>query len=412
MSISNPSKFNSLPSVRRWPALGFLGLFGLLCLIPLHGADDTVVLKNGRTLRGEIISESGTSIQMKVAFSPTILEEREIPKSEITSIQRVQPEDAAYQKIKGVQSPDNVFTAAELATTIGRLEGFLRQYPASKFAPEIEARLQGIQAELQKLEEGEVKLEGRWISYEDADRERYQIEARRLFQQMRLSLEANDTIGTLKAFDEIDRSGSGSMIYPDAVDLALQSLRRLDATLNHQLRVLSFQEQEREINLKQETDEMRATVERARERELARAEAAFTAAQASGIKYPPYSTNSASSMNKLQEAVRQEIERLRGVATADMRRGVEQARQAALFLSQNRLQLARAALHRARESWAENEALTRLDERLELALAAAAEPTPTPIPSADTDAEAAATPEAEDNAEPDAEPQESAAVSD
>ncbi len=195
---------------------------------------DVVTLKDGKKLEGNILSETPTSIRMRYHLTPKIMDDKEIPRSEIAEggILKQKPEEVEILELrKSFPTPDLLSAEKYEQLIQDRLRPFVNRYPGTKEAAEIETKIKEVQVEKEKVVAGEVKLEGKWLTREEAKAESLNIKAFTIRAAMLEKIEAKDYPGALKEFDKLNDPKSGntaSVYYPKAVAEILTVLKGYD----------------------------------------------------------------------------------------------------------------------------------------------------------------------------------------
>lgn len=155
-----------------------VALFLALCVVCLQtGHPDSVHLKDGSIVEGDISSETETNLVIEVRMSSGAVIGRTIDKTEINSVTRDTPEQKraralaeAYRKLQAYQlNPTNVYTLAYYDQVIkGVFQPFLAAYPDATQANDVKTRLAAWEAERQQVAAGNIKRDGRWITTAEA----------------------------------------------------------------------------------------------------------------------------------------------------------------------------------------------------------------------------------------------------
>jgi hypothetical protein len=157
------------------PLRGLLWIFvGFLLLgHPASLKADTLTLKSGDVLEGQIISETETQIEIRVSlYRGTILSTRQVDKADIQSIVRETPEQkqekAAYTSLaKYTLNPNQELTKDQYAAGIAAFEKFQAKFTNSAAAAEISQRLVDWQTEASNVASGKVKFASAWMTPEE-----------------------------------------------------------------------------------------------------------------------------------------------------------------------------------------------------------------------------------------------------
>jgi len=362
-----------------------------LCLVTGSFAD-TITLNSGEKLTGTIMAETDTEMTVSVKISASISDERVIKKSDIAKVEKVAPDALAWEQLKNIKLGKNSYPAGSYDPAITSLKAFVTQYPKSSFADQAQKAAEAFTEEKERVESGEVKLDNKWLSKDEAEREKYQIGALVAFNYMRDRQASGDLVGALNAFDAIEKNYPGSRSYPDAVEVARQILPTLKTRVDSSLKLLDVQKADRENGLKLSSLQQQADIKAALKREQDVAEAALNAATRQGLKWPPFIPNSDKSLQALNTKVNAESTRLANLPTPipAMRDSIQSAEKARQALNKQEFDVAEEALKQATEKWRVNEMILRLRPELLAAQGAAAKAAA--AEAAEKKAAAAATP--------------------
>ena len=161
---------------------------------------------------------------MRYHLTPKIWDTKVIQRSEIAEngILKQKPEEVELLELKKFDPTPDLLSAEKYEQLIqDRLRPFLNRYPGTKEAAEVEAMITKVQEEKEKVVAGGVKLEGKWLTREEAKAESLNIKAYGIRSAMEERIEAKDYSGALKEFDKLSVPASGypaSVYYPKAVE--------------------------------------------------------------------------------------------------------------------------------------------------------------------------------------------------
>jgi hypothetical protein len=151
----------------------------LACFVSVSqpGHADSVQLKDGTIIEGNISSETDTNLVIDIHIGTGTVVGRTIDKAEVTSVTRATPEQKraramaeAYRKLQVYQlNPTNIYTAAYYDQVIDKVfQPFLAAYPDATQANDVRLRLAAWEAERQQVAAGNIKRNGRWIPVAEA----------------------------------------------------------------------------------------------------------------------------------------------------------------------------------------------------------------------------------------------------
>lgn len=326
---------------------------------------DSVTLKTGEVLQGKILREMPEAVVIEYQFSATIRDERSVLRSEIAKVEREQADAKLFEEIQKISLPVTALDVSVYDEIIGsKLQPFLKAYPYSPNCAAVRVKIADFEAEKKRLSNGQLKLEGGWISDLRIEEEKYQLDARRTYEVQKLQYQKGNLIGALNQFGKIETNWPNASVYPEAVESAKVALEKMDQVLTHELRNFPILQEHRRVTLERTPPEYRQQVEVAQKAETDSAVAALAGVK-KDLKYPPYSTLVRESMDGLQKTVQVERVRLNTLNLKPFKTAVAESQQAAALIEQNQLALADTALKNAEAAWPNMEILPRLQKRLE-----------------------------------------------
>lgn len=356
-----------------------------LCLATLSAGSfaDIVTLKSGTKVEGKITSETAAEITISVK-SGGITDDQTIKKSDIASVAKDAPDELAWQPLKGAKLGKNSFPLPSYDSAINPLNGFINEYPESKYAADAKKLVETFSAEKKRVEEGEVKLDDKWLSKEEAQKEGVQIKGLIAFNYMK-DQSARDMTAALNTLEVIEKNYAGTRAYPDAVDYAQKMLPALKTELERRTKALEAKKTEQAETIKKLTGQEKTTIENEIKAAKTSADAVVAASEKQGLKWLPLNPSTEHSLQSLTQKLTSETQRLNSVPVAKMRASIESAEKAKAALASNDLAGAETALAQASSAWSNNELSTRLKAELDAAKKAAAIAAATAVPAADTE---------------------------
>jgi hypothetical protein len=347
----------------QWPALG-----------------DTITLKSGEKFEGKVLEETPTELTIEYRASASIVDRRTVKRDEIASIEKEAPDAAPWEAIKGLKLGANSLPATQYDEVLRPVTGFINSFPASIHLDEAKKIAAAFGEEKKRVDGGEVKIADKWLTKEEAEKERYQINGVIAFNYMRTQAAGGDLIGALNTFQQLEKNLGGAKTYPDAVELAKQVLPTLKGNVERAYKNLQAEAVSRQQAAPQSRPALEAAVKRDEDAGLA----AIAAADRAGVKWPMFVPRSSKSLAKIAEKIGPEITRLATVPIAGIRQSIAASDKATSALAAKDLEGANAAAQEAGKLWPTNEVVKRLtteiNEAKKLAVAAAkVEEAPKPV---------------------------------
>jgi hypothetical protein len=341
---------------------------------------DSITLVTGETVTGTIKSQTDSEVTIDVPVSASITDERVIRKEDISKIVKEQPDEIAYKQLAALQpNPQMSYSSETYDQILNSLNAFEAQYPNSTYLPEVTKLAAAFQDEKKRVDAGELKYLGQWLSKDEAARRRIQIVAQQIYGTMAQQAAAGEFVPAMQTFATLEQDYSATRSYPAGVTLAIEVLTSLKQDLVTRM-----------ANVKADQDQLKKTIDFTAEPEKSniiaeakaeddRAAAVITQALNSGSKWVPLIPRSQLSIETLQKTTDSELGRLRAVPVESMNRSIEKVDEARNAISAGDFKTASTLLSDATGLWAQNEAAHYWGDRLKEKMAT---PTPTPTPTA------------------------------
>jgi len=265
----------------------YLFLMGLM-LAGVAVRGDTIKLKDGTVVEGDVTAEDDATISIHLEFSGgTIAETRQINKADIAEITRWTSEQRAawqvkrdYERLEKYQlNPDTSYEPYYYYQVLNDgFRKFLAQHPDSPYTSNITARITQWGAERDMVASGKVKLHGRWLTAATGTRlaehergQRLLQEGRSMVAQRRFDSAVQQLLPVLSMSAETNLVLQARPLLATAYPQAMTSLTRqrlqLESNVSYaQQRVAVAQQSvtEAEASLKQATADNAPTVAQAR----------------------------------------------------------------------------------------------------------------------------------------------------
>ena len=320
---------------------------------------DTITLKDGTKIEGKVQSENDKEVVIEEQVSASITDSRTVPKADIAKIDKTSQDEPAFQAIKSLKPGVNSLPAASYDQILRSLNNFVSTFPESAHVPEVKQQITAWEEEKKRVTDGEMKFSNRWLSKEEAQKERYQLNGQAILSHMQQQYRQGDLAGALNSFDQFEKSYAGARSFPDAVDLAKQILPALKATADRTLQQAKYQQAEREKGVQLLSEPQRSQTIAAIQREKQQATAAAEAASKAGLKWPPL-VPVENTLTSISAKVPDELRRLNELPVAKMRQSIQLAEKARGLVSEKKFDEADQALRDALQQWSANELATRL----------------------------------------------------
>jgi hypothetical protein len=210
-------------------------LLALLCGTSFVNAD-ILVLKNGTKVEGNILEQNDQGIRMKYRLTPKIMDEKVFPTADIAQVIKQRPEEVEVVELRKVLPTADLLKADEYEQIIqDRLRPFVNKYSGTPEAKEVEGLIATLQEEKTKVSNGQVKLEGKWLTLKESKAESFNVEAFRIVSAMRAAAAKQDYVEALREFDRLTNprpAYTASTYYVQAIPEAIAILDKWIAVLD------------------------------------------------------------------------------------------------------------------------------------------------------------------------------------
>lgn len=354
-----------------------------LAMLVTSALADSITLKSGERIEGKVTKETDKDVTIE-SRSGGIVDERVVPRTEIEKLDKKSPELEAYQALERVQLGQNSFPATQYEPYIVALQSYVTQYPNSVRTIDVQKTLNDFKAEQKRVEAGEAKIDGQWLSKAEVEKEKVQIGGRLAYNYMRSQATGADYVGALNTFAALEKTYPGASTMPDAIELAQKLIPPLKAEVERAIPEQKILKEQRDKGIKTTNSPTeRATMEAAAKKEDENADAAAAAAE-SGNRWAPFIKSNAKCLTVLAARATKESQRLAALHLDKMRQSIAASEAARQALKNNNLEAANTSLRQATSLWPMNELAKRLTKDIaeqkaaDSAAAAAVPATPAP----------------------------------
>jgi hypothetical protein len=341
---------------------------------------DSVTLVTGEKINGTIKGETASEITIDVPVSAAITDERVIRKEDISKIDKEQPDELAYKQLILIQPNSQLsYSSQTYGQILASLDAFGTQYPNSSYLPEIKKLADTFQDEKKRVDAGQLKYLGQWLSSDEAARRRIQIVALQTYDVMQQQAAAGDLVAAMQTFSAIERDYPTTRSYPVAVSLAQQVLARLQQDLAVRMQAVVADQAQLKATIAFTAEPEKSNIIAAAKAEQDRSAAIIDQAVKSGATWVPLIPRSQVSIDTLQRVAASEAQRINSIAIAPMIQSIGKVDAARNAIAGGDYKTADALLKDATQLWAQNEAAHYWTDRLKEKMST---PAPTATPAA------------------------------
>jgi len=327
---------------------------------------DTITLKDGREIKGEILSETPDAVLIEYYVTPTIKDQKSYARDEIVRMAAIPADEKAFQAIGSLATPDTVLDSSFYDLLIDKkIPEFLARYRYSKHISELRDDLRSLEEERSRVRRGDRRITGVWITAAQIAADPYQSGAKIKFTGMKELAGTKDTVGALQSYELLEKEFPGSEVMPNAIALAQTQLDQLQDKLSLAKTNFEIIDKRRQSSLLQAPADQAREIRDALQNEKVSATNAIASATADGSKFYPIFQNSKESMDALQALITAEKTRLTALQKIPMTEGMASASQCAKLASEGKLKEAQDQLTQSQALWPANIENTRLKLQLE-----------------------------------------------
>jgi hypothetical protein len=344
----------------------------LVCLslvslgLTVSGACDTITLKDGREIKGDIIKNDSNGVLIEYFVTATIKDQKTFSSDEITKIVTLTEDEKAFLALGSRATPPTVLDTSFYDPLIyKKIPDFFKQYPYSRHMSELRIDMRSLTSERERVNAGDRRIDGVWITAAQVAADPYQMGARIEFHKLKQQASMDDPVITLKTYELLEKNYPGSAVLPDAIEIArpqLDSLQAKVAAIQGDFDTVAKKRQETISSLlADQAKEMQNSLEN----EAAQAKADIASATKDGSKFFPIFRNVKESLDALQALIQTERVRLKLFSVSDMRESLSDTADAARLIASSNLKDAQAQLDAAAKLWPANADIATLKQKIE-----------------------------------------------
>jgi hypothetical protein len=285
-------------------------------------AADTITLKSGAILKGNITAETTDSYQMEVIEGPGIKDSKKVLKADVAKVEKLSAADkeatALLDELKTI--PDGL-SLPDYDKRIKKLQAWVDKYKADRTAktkPDVEALLKLHTEEQAKVKAGDIKLRGQWVTAEEAKWNEYNINARKLRVQMDALFKANKPFEAYQTASRIEASYVASIDFPPVVDVMKKKLSSVEAAISKAITDYPITDANRKQLLAQLTPEKKKEMDETLRKERVEAMAKITQDKKDKISIPGFYVYDLKTIQDSLAALKKEEARLAAIDVSGM----------------------------------------------------------------------------------------------
>ncbi len=339
----------------------------VLLLLSIQGSSfaDTLLLKNGQEVKGEIIQQGADGVVLEYQVTPTIKDQKTYSSNEIAKIIVLSEEEKAFAALGNLTPPPTALVTSFYDPLVDKkIPEFLAAYPYSSHVPELRKTLHSLTEERDHLKAGDRRIDGTWITAAQIAANPYAMQSKIQLNALKEAAAENDPVAALKSYELLEKNYPGSSVIPDAVEIAQAQLDRLRAKLSAVKADFDVLAKKREAWFTTAPQDQVKLMKASLENESLQAKTLMAQAAADGSKFFPIFQNVKDALDQLETLVLAEKERLKLFPLSSMRESIANTEKASLLIDQGNLKEAQSELDAASKAWSANADLAPLGNKL------------------------------------------------
>ena len=223
---------------------------GLSLILPMAAAQaDTVIMKPSATdpqgkqyKDAKVLSETNDSVTFEYIVVGKIKDTKTVLKTEVAQIIRQKPEEVEIVPLREMAKLPDLSTADKYEMVMkDNLLPFINKYPGTPQAAEAEGLMKTLQEEKEKVVSGSIKMDGKWLTPEQAKRDAVEIDAykvRRQIGDLAAKGQYRDALNEWMKMKDREEGFSDTLQYvetiPQIKDILVKYKAQLDGLLAQQ----------------------------------------------------------------------------------------------------------------------------------------------------------------------------------
>ncbi len=359
-----------------WNSLFATSLLLILSIVSL--AADTLKLKDGTILEGKIVKETPESIQFEYNITKSIKDIKTIKRSDIKVIDKEEADEIALNEIKKILPTASLLTVEDYDKILeGKPAEFMANFKTSNLKSSVQDVIDQLLAEKAKVEANSVKIDGKWITSEEAQMDPYNHNALILATRLKASVSDRKYSLALTQFETLEKEFEFSTAYAASITTVLETLPKYEARLTQYKSNYDRLDIQREKDLKSMEKPDRDLAVKDFQRRQKRFEGLRQEAKENKERWTPVSEWNLPSIDENLDTVVKETERLGKLDISKAGTTAKMLAEAFHDLADNKLNSAQSKLDIAKTNGASGDVIKDLEGKIDAgkkaARAAAAE---------------------------------------
>ncbi len=284
--------------------------FCLAAGLAVPASADTFVLTDGTKLEGRILSDEGDTYLLEVQVTPTIKDERRVPKAEVERIVAERLDEKAFEEISDLTPTPDLLTSEEYERRIRLAKQFLDAHPRSSRAKEVQKMVETLEKEAAAVEAGGMKLNGQIVDAREYRSNAFELDARAIEAKIREHVSNRQWLPALRLFEEFTADFKSSAAYQDLLPVIRKVIDQHETAASRMLSDFQSRMDERKVGLDRMSAAERPITEAALAERDAALEARYQEERSSRAKWVTPHPDHKRSLEDTVRAAQQEARRL------------------------------------------------------------------------------------------------------
>ena len=224
----------------------------ILLILTCHNTmADSIKLKDGTVLEGKILEETPDSIKIEYNLTKSIKDIKIVKRSDTLEISKEAEDEKALKKLTTILPTADLITIEGYDELLnGHLADFIRDFPSSNLKSKVQDIIDELQKEKKLVESGNIKLNGKWISPDEAAKDNYNHSAKVVLARMQVMLKKGRFAEALDNFEILQKEYAYSIAYDESIPVTLGLLPKYDIILAREEKAFEIRNKEREEQYK------------------------------------------------------------------------------------------------------------------------------------------------------------------
>ena len=339
-----------------------------LALLCNYLSADSITLKNGTVLEGKIVEENPQSITIEYKVTKSINDLKTVNRSDIAKIEKEPEDQKAFKKLGNILPAADLLSVEDYDNIIGgSLTEFINTYPSSSLKGKVQNIIDELRKEKSLVESGNVKLNGNWVSPEEAAKDNYNHSARIVFAKMMAMLDKSNFKDALNHFEDLENDYPHSISFTNSITSILEILPKYDIILQREKKAYQIRTKEREQYRSMGAQDKLRT-EQAFQAAMKKFQERVEEAKTLKKVWLPINQWDLKSIENGRQTIAKEIKRLESINLATSRTTSVALSNAFLNLSSGDLENAKKELTIAKTNGARGKAIDEMSDKIETGL--------------------------------------------